>query len=79
MGEPLSPLWQNLVLFLPTAASWVLVLLNGQRAVPWVASFYWLWSVKNWVWGPLRRDSGLVTFALVLVRCPVMHAPASLL
>ena len=33
------------------------------------AIFQWLWAVKNWVMGPLTRDSGLLTWLLVILSC----------
>jgi hypothetical protein len=31
-----------------------------------IASFQWLWAVKNWMVGPLKRDSGLFTWLTIV-------------
>ena len=47
------------------AASWCALGVYGTSSVLVIAFFYWIWAVKNIVAGPLKRDLGVVTFALV--------------
>lgn len=44
------------------AASCTAVLLRGVETAVFAAAFNLLWSVKNWVRGPLKGDAGIVTF-----------------
>merc|ERR1711871_1221930 len=47
----------------------------GPGVVLYMALFQWLWSVKNWMYGPLRRDSGLVTWLLLIVSIAYFREP----
>mmetsp|Transcript_11267 Transcript_11267/g.28478 ORF Transcript_11267/g.28478 Transcript_11267/m.28478 type:complete len:139 (-) Transcript_11267:364-780(-) len=37
---------------------------GGLGTALYASGFYWLWACKNLAVGPLKRDAGLITFAL---------------
>ena len=45
--------------------SWLALATIGLPSVKYVAAFFWLWALKNITIGPLKKDAGIVTFALV--------------
>jgi hypothetical protein len=60
----LMPLSASIMYYIEfgTSTTWSLY-----ERVFYFSLFQWLWSVKNWLMGPLKTDSGLITWALVMV------------